>query len=208
MDQEKLKMAPINNLDAERSVGSINYELGIRGSKNLTSASKNHVINKALRLTKDKVVDKKFKEMEKRKVLPSIVEVWDRKQEELSKEGMTSKEAQNLVVDRRRNLDLSKLKDMGGPFSSSTEVKAYLLSDLPEKEKNVRLYLEVRYARDASLSFPKNSEIFRLKRAYRNLDTKTYAENLMIFLDKITFRNCVAMADFEVLKHIFMLRNS
>ena len=197
MDQEKLENAAINNLDAERSVGSINYELDIRGPKNLNTASKNHVINKALSLTKGKVAGKKIREMERMKVLPAIVEAWDRKQEELSKAGMTTKEAQNLVVDRRRNLDLSKLKEKGGPFSSSAEVHEFLLSEVSEADKVARLYLEIRYARDTSLCFPKNSEIFRLKRAHRNLDSKSYGANLIIFLDKVTFRNSVAMADFE-----------
>ena len=34
-DFEKLDEAPINNLDSERSVGSINYELKIRGAKQI-----------------------------------------------------------------------------------------------------------------------------------------------------------------------------
>ena len=197
MDQEKLENAQIHNLDAERSVGSINYELARVGPKNLKTASKNHVISKARSLTNGKVADKKFREMEKKKVLPAIVDAWERKQEELCKEGMESKVAQNLAVDRRRNLDLAKLKDAGGPFSSSAEVKDYLATEISEKEKVARLYLEVRYARDTSLSFPKNSDIFRLKRAFRNLDSQSYGENLIIFLDKVTFRNSVALADFD-----------
>ena len=31
LNQEKLKMAPINNFDPERNFGNINYELKIRG---------------------------------------------------------------------------------------------------------------------------------------------------------------------------------
>ena len=34
-DFEKLNEAPINNLDSERSIGSINYELKIRGAKQI-----------------------------------------------------------------------------------------------------------------------------------------------------------------------------
>ena len=65
MDQEKLKTAPINNLDAERSVGSVNYELKIRGAKNLKTVSSSHVIGKSLALTEGKVVEKNFREMER-----------------------------------------------------------------------------------------------------------------------------------------------
>ena len=42
MDQDKLEGAPVHN-DAERSVGFINYELSIRGSKQLSSASSTQV---------------------------------------------------------------------------------------------------------------------------------------------------------------------
>ena len=98
---------------------------------------------------------------------------------------------------QRRNADLEKLKAMGGPFSSSAEVKVFATSDLPEKEKVARLYLEVRLARDSCVSFPKNSDIFRLKRNYKNLDSASYCDNLVVFFDKITFRNSVTMEDFD-----------
>ena len=43
MDQDKQEGAPVHNLDAEQSVGFINYELSIRGSKQLSSASSTQV---------------------------------------------------------------------------------------------------------------------------------------------------------------------
>ena len=196
MDDQKLLNAPINNLDAERSVGAINYELKIRGAKNLKAASSSHVLGKSLGLIEGKKVGKKFRQMEGKNILPAIVSSWEERQDQLSKEGLSAKEAQNLSVDQRRNADLQKLKLFGGPFCSSQEVKVFLSSVASEEEKVSRLYLEVRYARDSSVSFPKNSDIFRLKKAYRNLDAKTYAENLMIFLDKVSFRNTVEMGDF------------
>ena len=36
--------------------------------------------------------------------------------------------------------------------------------DMKEGEKSMRLYLEVRYVKNSSVSFPKVSEIFRLKK--------------------------------------------
>lgn len=197
MDQAKLRNAPINNLDAERSVGSINYELKIRGAKNLKSASAAHVINKSSKLTEGKVPEKKFRDLERKKVLPAIVEAWDKKQEILSKEGLSSKEAQSVAVDQRRNSDLTKLKGMGGPFTLSSEVKEFVSTNLSEEIKVARLYLEVRYARDSCISFPKNSDIFRLMRDHKKLSSKSYCDNLVIFLDKVSFRNCVAMEDFD-----------
>ena len=44
MDQNKLEGAPVHNCDAEQSVGFISYELSIRGSKQLSTASSTQVI--------------------------------------------------------------------------------------------------------------------------------------------------------------------
>ena len=76
-------------------------------------------------------------------------------------------------------------------------MKEFISSDWSEDEKVFRLYLEVRYAGDTSLSLPKNSKIFRSKRAHKNLDAKLYGDNVITFLDKNTFCNSVAMADFD-----------
>ena len=40
MNQDKLNMAPIGNLDPERQVGFIQYELKLRGAKELGAASR------------------------------------------------------------------------------------------------------------------------------------------------------------------------
>ena len=95
---------------------------------------------------------------------------WVDQQNQLTCAGVTKKETENLKIDKRRNSDLSKLKYMGGPFVSAPEVDLYVArEDLTPKEKDTRLYLEVRYARDSYLSLWKSSDIFRLKRAYKNL---------------------------------------
>ena len=197
MDQDKLHSAPINNLDAERSVGSINYELSIRGAKHLESASSAHVLAKSSHLIEGKPIEKKFRQMERQKVMPAIVEEWERQQAKLSKDGLSAKELANRATDQRRNADLQKLKTLGGPFSSSAEVKLFAASDLHEEDKVARLYLEVRLARDSCVSFPKNSDIFRLLKSYKKLSSQAYCDNLVIYFEKITFRNRVDMEDFE-----------
>ena len=118
-------------------------------------------------------------------------------QQQLSKAGLSEKETESRATDKRHNADLIKLKAFNGPFSSSAEVRAFAAADMPEAKKVERLYLEVRYARDSCVSFPKNSDIFRLLKNYKKLDSKSYCDNLVIYLDKITFRNCVEMKDFE-----------
>ena len=63
MNQNKLKSAPINNLDAERSVGSIQYELNIRGKKNLKAASAAHVKNKGQNLIQGLTMPAQFRQL-------------------------------------------------------------------------------------------------------------------------------------------------
>ncbi len=63
MDQEKnqkKKKKPSNNLDPERSVGSINYELKIRGAKQLKAASSAHVKSKGASLIQDTPLEPGF----------------------------------------------------------------------------------------------------------------------------------------------------
>ena len=48
--RRKLNKAPHHNLNEERSVGIINYEVNIRGKQNLESASRKMVMNKSMDL--------------------------------------------------------------------------------------------------------------------------------------------------------------
>ena len=52
-------------------------------------------------------------------------------------------------------------------YNVKRQVDEYLKSD--DSKKFERLYIEVRYARDTSLSMPKNSDIFRLMKDHRRL---------------------------------------
>ena len=55
-----LALQRVSNLDAERCVGAINYELKIRGNKELMAASACHVKAKAGKLIEGKPMDKRF----------------------------------------------------------------------------------------------------------------------------------------------------
>ena len=46
-DKAILADTPVHNLGEERSVGMINYELNLRGRKNISSCSENLVLNKS-----------------------------------------------------------------------------------------------------------------------------------------------------------------
>lgn len=102
-------------------------------------------------------------------LIPEIMLAWNIKQEELKKQDLQDKEIANVAVDRRRNKDLDTLKGMGGPFTSAAAVEEYVAAtDIDERTKVGRLYLEVRYARDTSLSLPKASDLFRLMKDHKS----------------------------------------
>ena len=58
-------------------------------------------------------------------------------------------------------------------------------------------FAKVRHAKNTSLSFPKKSEVFRLKKASKNLSTKEYAVNLKAYLNKLSFHVNMGPGDFE-----------
>lgn len=195
MDQEKLEQAPIHNLDAERSVGFVNYELSRRGSGQLEAASSAQVKAKSYDLLESQPSGS-FKDYSPR-IRSKIKELkldWVESQQILKEKGMSEKELSNIAVDRRRMKDLQKLKAMGGPFTSATEVDRYV-ADGNAEEKVERLYLEVRYARDTSLTIPKASDIFRLMKDHKKLPAMTYVKNLKVFLDNVTTKSAVTLDD-------------
>ena len=201
MDADKLEQAPIHNLDAERSVGFINYELSRRGAKQLDCASSAQVKSKSAdlieRRTSGSFIHYNSVARAEGKI-PEIMLAWNSKQEELQKQGLESKEIANLAVDKRKNKDLDALKALGGPFTSSDQVDEYISkSDIAESSKISRMYLEVRFARDTSLSLPKTSDIFRLMKDYRKLSVATYATNIKLYLNNVTSRAEVTLADFN-----------
>ena len=98
-----------------------------------------------------------------------------------------------------RKKDLATLVTSGGPFTSAEEVEVYLLNPaITDQQKNSRLYTEVRYAKNTSVSFPKDSDVFRLKRRYKNLPTSEYGVNLITYLNKVT---CNVNMDYDDFKN-------
>eukprot|EP00957_Ditylum_brightwellii_P030129 2280639-Ditylum_brightwellii.AAC.1 len=77
MNQFKLERAPIHNLDANRSVGFVNYELQRRGAKNLAAASSAQVKAKASDLigAKDPGVFCNYKHIGN-VAIPEIITAW------------------------------------------------------------------------------------------------------------------------------------
>ena len=92
-----------------------------------------------------------------------VLEDWEKKKLELQRKGMGQKEDENLATEKRRVADLAFLNSVGGPFTNENDVEEYVKSERSESEKNKRLYVEIRFARDSTISFPKNSRHFSIK---------------------------------------------
>ena len=194
----KLKNAPINNMSSERVVGAINYELGIRGAIQCTAASSAVLKGRSYDLIELKPAGEYLKHKKNVTVINTLIKDWIKKQKKIEDEGMTKKELAGLVVEKRRNTDLTKLKAMGGPFTQPKEVDNYAMNEvITYKEKQDRLYLEVRYARDTCLSLPKTSDLFRLKQNYQKMKLEVYITNLKTYLSKISAVSSSTMNDFE-----------
>ena len=68
---------------------------------------------------------------------------------------------------------------------------------LTDAAKLDRLYLEVRYARDTTLSLPKSSSLSRLKEKYKKLALETYRLNLKVYLSTVSSASFTTWDDFD-----------
>ena len=90
---------------------------------------------------------------------------WKKKQEVLCGQKMSAKQINNLKIEGRLVKQLSELKKYLGPFTDPNEVNEFLQnSSISEKDGLKRMKMEVIYARDTSLSFPKISSLFRIRK--------------------------------------------
>lgn len=114
------------------------------------------------------------------------------------RDGLHSKEVKNAGVEQRKIKDLQVLKGFGGPFTSPDEVDQFLSSNIDDTLKGKRMYTEVRYARDTSLTLPKSSPLFRLKDRYqKHLPVSTYQEHIKTYLSKVSCNVDADWGDFD-----------
>ena len=74
---------------------------------------------------------------------------------------MDEKDANNLAVAEQKNADVRKLLSLGGPFAKSEDADNFINNpDFSKEKKSDRMYTEVRYARNKSVTFPKNEHSF------------------------------------------------
>ena len=142
----QLDQVQIHNLGEERSVGFLNYEIDIRGKQNLEAASRKMVLNKSADLvSKSNESFRKF-----RKPAAEIKEVklaWNKKMKEMEEKGYTQKDIVNTTLEKQKLDDLEFLSQqvIPGPLTTSEKVKKVMESEPESKEKNHRMYVEVRF---------------------------------------------------------------
>ena len=196
-EKDDLEKATVHNLREERNVGSINNELKIRGKRNLESASRKLVLNKSFDLVM-KADPKKY--LSFRKPAQNIAKLkrnWLDKMQDLEDASLATKDAVNKHIEFIKYKNLASLKSKGGPFDSSHQVMDFMQGSESVDEKNKRLYIEVRYAKNTSLRLKHNDPVFRLKRDNRNLTNEEYADNLINFFGSASKIDSIKSSDLD-----------
>ena len=112
---------------------------------------------------------------------------WKEKMQAMESDGFTEKDKFNMHLNSVKHKDLGYLKNKDGPFTTSEGVDIFMDQiQIDPKEKNHRLYVEVRYAKNTSLRLKHDSDcVFRLSRNNQNLSSKEYSENLKTYLGSV-----------------------
>ena len=93
------------------------------------------------------------------------------------KEAETTKRAATILKDT----EFLKVQIIPDLFTSVDDVDEYMDSCPDSKEKNTRLYIEVRFHRMTSTRKKETYDIFRSKKSGKNLDTYDNAYNLKVY---------------------------
>ena len=178
----------------------VNYELSIRGKGNLDTVSRKLVLNRSA----DLITNNASSFTKYRKAAKDIQRIrvqWNAKMKELEQKGYESKEALNLKKDASKLKDLEFLKNqqIPGPFTSADDVDMYINSELTIKDKQDRLYIEVRYAKATCLSMNTKSlnQFFKLRQKGKKLDYEKYADCLKSYFDTSKSMSTVTLPELK-----------
>lgn len=194
-EMKELDKTSVHNLSEERSVGSVNNELRIRGKRNLESVSRKLVLNKSFDLIEKKSPEEYRRFRKPAQAITSLKVEWRQKMKVMEEDAFIQKESINSHIDSIKYRDLEFLKSVGGPFTKAEEVQEYMDVTEESKEMNKRLYVEVRYAKNSSLRLKHIDPLFRLKRANKNLLSSEYAENLIKYLGNARKTTTISVND-------------
>ena len=165
---------PVHNLGMERLCEKTDY----RGKKlkQLDAVSRSMIIVATGNLKKDS--QESFRKFRKQaEEIQKLKMEWSKKMKDRLSAILTEKQAVAVNKEEKRLIMLEKLKNCGGPFTSSEQVDAFLCESRQReqsavnvkekakitKEVAARMKLEVKYARDSSTTLPKTEPIFRIQ---------------------------------------------
>ena len=192
---------PVNNMDMERTCGDLDNKLRQK-SNNLKASSRSVVMNKVFNILPTPQDLPDFHSM--RHVARKIDEIeleWTERQRALRAVGLNNKEAQLLLKEQKKLADLRLLRNAGGPFTTADEIDAYLASNDDLTAKAQRMRREVTYARDTSVSFPRNHQVFRIMNTSvtprRLLTPQEFGVNLKLYLGKQEDRTVVSLDEYR-----------
>ena len=196
---QKLNLTAVHNLGEERSVGSINYELGIRGKGNLETSSKKLLLSKSFDLLEKSGKLSEYKSFRKASQDIQLMKIeWNNKMKRMEEEGNLKKDEDNNHIEGVKYKDLEYLKERNGPFTTVDEVNEFdaITPEGPEKIK--RLYTEVRFAKNSCISLKHTASVFRLQRDHKKLPSKEYVENLCQYLGDARNKTVLTAEDLSV----------
>ena len=117
--------------------------------------------------------------------------MYNKKQEQIAGENMSTKQMNNLKIEGRLVKQMQVLKNFGAPFTSCGEIDEFLEKvNIEVKVKVHRMKTEVMYARDTSLSVPKSNPVFRIRNMKvhgekaRQLTPQEFGDNLKNLMNK------------------------
>ena len=84
---------------------------------------------------------------------------------------------------------MEKLINEGGPFTNDEQVEEFLKTDIPEKQKQIRMKKEIQFARESSTTLPKVDPIVRIQvtqsnKKRREKNASEFADALMAYLGR------------------------
>ena len=105
-EKEELDKTTVHNLAEERSVGSINNELKIRGKRNLESASRKLVLNKSFDLIEKRNPKEYLNFRKPAQDISNLKKEWQEKMKLLEDEAFADKDHVNMHLDSIKYKDL------------------------------------------------------------------------------------------------------
>ena len=136
--RRKLSKAPVHNLNEERSVGFINYEISIWGKRFLETASRKMLINKCKDILKKTDPSEMKKYIMPAKEIKEIKLQWQETLKEQQTKDFSEKEKSSLHQESLKYnlLELLKKEKFQGPFVSEDEVMKYMVLQIYKMKYN------------------------------------------------------------------------